>query len=68
MQCKSWPYYVTYAMYAEIDQSGRIEDTRVNTVLAFSDEISFSLLVLAVDKRECVRMMRDRGRPARPSI
>lgn len=48
-------------MYAEIDQSGRIEDTRVNTVLAFSDEISFSPLVLAVDKRECVRMMRDRG-------
>lgn len=48
-------------MYVEIDQSGRIEDTRVNTVLALSDEISFSLLILAVDKRECVRRMRERG-------
>jgi hypothetical protein len=48
-------------MRIEIDQSGRIEDTRVNTVLAFSNEISFSLLILAVDKRECLRKIRGRG-------
>jgi hypothetical protein len=48
-------------MRIEIDQSRRIEDTRVNTVLAFSNEISFSLLILAVDKRECLRRIRKRG-------
>jgi hypothetical protein len=45
----------------EADQSGRIEFTREDTVLAFSDEISFSVLIPASVKRACVRKLRERG-------
>lgn len=42
----------------EVDQSGKIERTRVNTVLAFSDGREYSILILAVEKRECIRKLR----------
>ena len=46
-------------MRVEVDQSGKVEDTRVNTVLAFSDGISRSILIPAKVKRECVELVRD---------
>ncbi len=49
----------------EVDQSGKIERTQVNTALAFSDGIEASILILAVDKRECVRKLRQRGESGR---
>lgn len=45
----------------EVDQSGKIERTQVNTALAFSDGIEASILILAVEKRECVKKLRQRG-------
>lgn len=45
----------------EVDQSGKVERTQVNTALAFSDGIEASILILAVEKRECVRRLRQRG-------
>jgi hypothetical protein len=45
----------------EVDQSGKMERTQVNTALAFSDGVAASLLILATDKRECVRRLRRRG-------
>ena len=49
----------------EVDQSGKIERTQVNTVLAFSDGIEASILILAVEKRMCVRKLRQRGESGR---
>lgn len=48
-------------MRVEVDQSGRIEYTKTNTALAFSDGIASSILILAVDKRECLHVLRKRG-------
>ena len=45
----------------EVDQSGKIERTQVNTALAFSDGIEASILILGVEKRECVKKLRQRG-------
>ena len=49
----------------EVDQSGKIERTQVNTALAFSDRIEASILILAVEKRECVKKLRQRGESGR---
>lgn len=46
-------------MRVEVDQSGKVEDTRVDTVLAFSDGTSGSILIPAKVKRECVEFVRD---------
>lgn len=46
----------------EVDQSGKIERTQVNTSLAFSDGLAASILILAVEKRTCVRRLRQRGK------
>lgn len=51
----------------EVDQSGKIEDTRVATVVAFSDGIHRAVLVPAQAKRECSAVLRARGK-ARPAI
>lgn len=50
-------------MTIEIDQSGKIENTRVNTVIAFSDGIRKAILISAKDKRELQKVFRDAGKP-----
>ena len=45
----------------EVDQSGKIEFTSEDTVLAFSNGKQFSLLVPATVKRECVQQLRQVG-------
>jgi hypothetical protein len=42
----------------EVDQSGKIEDTRVDTVIAFSNGLSGTILIPAVVKRVCIRALR----------
>jgi len=49
--------------YVELDQSGRIEFTRHDTVLAFSDGISYSILIPRAVKRNCINELRQRGLP-----
>ncbi|HYP39218.1 MAG TPA: hypothetical protein VEX13_02570 [Chloroflexia bacterium] len=44
-----------------VDQSGRVEFTGEDTVLAFSNGIRFTVLLPAVVNRECVRMLREGG-------
>jgi len=48
------------AMNIEVDQSGKIGETGRKTVLAFSDEISFALIIPSRVKRECIRWLRRR--------
>jgi len=48
-------------MRVEVDQSGRIEYTKEDTALAFSDDTHFSILIPASVKRICVRELRDRS-------
>jgi hypothetical protein len=45
-------------MKVEIDQSGKIGDTKVPTVLAFSNGKQVAILIPATVKRECVQQMR----------
>lgn len=45
----------------EVDQSGRVEFTGEDTVVAFSNGIQSSVLIPAVVKRECVRLLREGG-------
>jgi hypothetical protein len=52
-------------MRIEIDQSGKIEHTQSNTVLAFSNDEEFAILVLAVEKRTCLKEWRQRGKSSR---
>ncbi len=54
-------------MQVQLDQSGKIGDTKVPTVLAFSNDESYSILIPAVVKRECVQFLRQRfRRPRQP--
>jgi len=46
-----------------VDQSGKVEDTSKNTVLAFSNKINGSILIKAVEKRKLLRMFREQNRP-----
>lgn len=48
-------------MRIEIDQSGKVEHTRVNTALAFSNSESSAVLIPGVEKRRYVREMKRRG-------
>ena len=45
----------------EVDQSGKVEDTKEDTVLAFANGMRFSILIPATVKRDCVRTLRQRG-------
>jgi hypothetical protein len=45
-------------MHIEVDQSGKIGDTRVPTVLAFSNAESCAILIPASVKRACIRYLR----------
>ena len=44
-----------------IDQSGKLEDTAVDTVLALSNHVKYSIKIKAVDKRRLVTRMRSLG-------
>ncbi len=45
-------------MQVEIDQSGKIGDTKIATVLAFSNRISYSIYISAITKRKLVECLR----------
>lgn len=49
-------------MHVEVDQSGKIEQTRWDTILAFSDGLSSSILIPAKVKREAIVRLRSTGR------
>ncbi len=48
-------------MRVEVDQSGKIGDTRVPTVLAFSDGESYAIMIPATVKRKCLHKLRQTG-------
>ncbi len=48
-------------MQVQIDQSGKIENTSKNTVLAFANSKSFSVLITAKCKRQLQDIFRRRG-------
>ena len=50
-------------MKIEIDQSEKIERTNKDTVIAFSNKISGSLLIRAEDKRKIQDIFREIGKP-----
>ena len=45
----------------EVDQSGKVEQTESDTVVAFSNGIQSALLVPAAVKRACQKELRERG-------
>jgi len=49
-------------MDIEIDQSGKIENTSKNTIVAFSNNIFGSIFISAHDKREIQKIFRGAGR------
>ena len=48
-------------MKVEIDQSGKIGDTKVPTVLAFSNSVNYTIFIPATVKRKCIIELRRRG-------
>ncbi len=48
-------------MRVEVDQSGKIEQTDGDTILAFANGASGSLLIRATVKRQCLQALRRRG-------
>ena len=48
----------------DVDQSGKFENTQVDSVVAFSNGIQFTVLIPAHVKRDCVTQLRGRGVPA----
>jgi len=48
-------------MDIEVDMSGKIEKTSVDTVLAFSDAKSVAIRIPADVKRRCLQELRERG-------
>lgn len=49
-------------MKIEIDQSGKIEDTNKDTVVAFSNDVFGSILIKGKDKREIQKIFRKIGK------
>ena len=52
-------------MHIEVDQSGKIEDTRVDTVVAFSNGMTYGILIPAKVKRIVTKRLRGRGKTKR---
>ena len=50
-------------MNIEIDQSGKIENTNVPTIIAFSNHAAKTILINASDKRHLQQLFREVGRP-----
>jgi hypothetical protein len=48
-------------MQVEIDQSGKIGDTKVSTILAFSNAHHFTVSIPATVKRNCILQLRGWG-------
>jgi hypothetical protein len=48
--------------HVQVDQSGKIGDTKVPTVLAFSNEENYAILIPASVKRACLHELRREGR------
>jgi hypothetical protein len=51
------------AHVVEVDQSGRIEFTKEDTVLAFANGTRYSILIPSTVKRECVTTLRQMNLP-----
>ena len=49
-------------MDIEVDQSGKIEDTATDTVIAFSNKKCYSVLIPATVKRSCLERLRQKGK------
>lgn len=49
-------------MSFEVDQSGKIGDTKVLTVLALTNDVSHTIAILANSKRACLHELRKRGK------
>jgi len=49
-------------VYVQVDQSGKIGDTKVPTVLAFSNAVGYAILIPATVKRACIQELRRRGK------
>ncbi len=49
-------------MHTEVDQSGKIEQTNWDTVLAFSDSIAYAILIPAKVKRKAIDLLRSTGK------
>jgi hypothetical protein len=49
-------------LHIEVDQSGKIEQTHKDTVLAFSDDINYAVLIPARIKREAINLLRATGK------
>lgn len=49
-------------MRVEVDQSGKIGDTKVPTVLAFSNGQQYAIFISATIKRQCVHYLRKNGK------
>ena len=52
-------------MDVEVDQSGKIEDTNVDTVLAFSNRMSYVILIPAKVKRAAFQVLRARRKTSK---
>jgi len=50
-------------MTAEIDQSGKIEQTNLDTIIALSNNIHYSLILPKRVKRTLQSLFRDKARP-----
>jgi len=49
-------------MRVEVDQSGKIGDTKVPTVLAYSNGRQYAVLIPVTVKRECLHRLRRQGK------
>ena len=56
------------AHVVEVDQSGKFEDTRQNTVLAFANGITWSMLIPKAEKRVCLAALREQGVSESPAV
>ena len=55
-------WYDGDAVHIEVDQSGKVEDTATNTVIAFSNDKSQAVLIPATVKRTCLQELRQEGK------
>lgn len=56
------PSFSKSLMRIEIDQSGRIEFSASDTVLAYSNQRQFTILIPSIVKRELIRKYREKGK------